>query len=49
MMDIAMLVVTGGRERTASAFAALYSNAGFRLTRVVPTASPFSLIEGVPA
>jgi hypothetical protein len=49
MMDIAMLVVTGGRERTATEFAALYSNAGFRLTRVVPTASPFSLVEGVPA
>ena len=48
MMDIAMLVVTGGRERTASRFAALYSNAGFRLSRVVPTASPFSLVEGIP-
>jgi O-methyltransferase domain len=49
MMDIAMLVVTGGGERTASRFAALYSNAGFRLSRVVPTASPFSLVEGIPA
>jgi hypothetical protein len=49
MMDIAMLVVTGGRERTASRFAAFYSKAGFRLTRVVPTASPFSLVEGIPA
>jgi len=46
MMDIAMLVVTGGRERTAAEFAALYELAGFRLQRVIPTASPFKLLEG---
>ena len=49
LMDIAMLVVTGGRERTQAEFAALYARAGFRLTRVLPTASPFRLIEGMPA
>jgi O-methyltransferase domain len=46
MMDIAMLVVTGGRERTAAEFAGLYERAGFRLHRVIPTASPFKLLEG---
>jgi hypothetical protein len=46
MMDIAMLVVTGGRERTADEFAVLFERAGFRLERVVSTASPFKLIEG---
>jgi hypothetical protein len=48
MLDVAMLVVTGGRERTASEFRELFDRTGFRLTRVVPTASPFSLIEGEP-
>jgi O-methyltransferase domain len=48
IMDVAMLAVTGGRERTAHEFAALYARAGFRLNRVLPTASPFCLVEGVP-
>ena len=46
MMDIAMLVITGGRERTAAEFAELYARAGFRLNRVIPTASAFKLLEG---
>jgi hypothetical protein len=46
MMDIAMLVITGGRERTAAEFGELYERAGFRLQRVIPTASPFKLLEG---
>lgn len=49
MMDVAMLVVTGGRERSADEFAELYDRAGFRLTRILPTDSPFCLVEGVPA
>jgi hypothetical protein len=49
MMDVAMLVVTGGRERSADEFAELYDRAGFRLTRILPTASPFCLLEGVRA
>lgn len=48
MMDIAMLVVTGGRERTAAEYAAIFERAGFRLDRVMPTASPFRLLEGRP-
>ena len=46
-IDLNMLVMTGGRERTEAEFRALYKAAGFRLTRVVPTDSPFSVIEGV--
>ena len=38
-VDLNMLVMTGGRERTEGEFRALYDAAGFRLTRVVPTAS----------
>ena len=46
-IDLNMLVMTGGRERTEEEFRQLYETAGFRLTRVVPTESPFSVIEGV--
>ncbi len=46
-MDLNMLVMTGGRERTEAEFRDLYERSGFRLTRIVPTGSPFSVIEGV--
>lgn len=47
VLDIEMLAATpGGRERTASEFSALFSAAGLRLERIVPTASPMFVIEG---
>ncbi len=46
--DLIMMVMTGGRERTAKEFAALFKAGGFRLERIVPTNSPMSLIEAVP-
>ena len=46
-LDIEMIVHAGGRERTKQEYTALYERAGLRLTRVVPTAGPASLIEGV--
>lgn len=46
-MDLNMLAVLHGRERTAAEFGLLYAKAGFRLTRVVP-AGGLSIIEGVP-
>jgi predicted transcriptional regulator len=49
LLDLEMMVQTGGRERTASEYANLLSQAGFRQTRVVPTAGPMSIIEAVPA
>ncbi len=45
--DLEMLVLNYGRERTETEFRELYEAAGFRLTRVVPTTSPLSIIEGV--
>ena len=48
-IDLNMLVMTGGRERTAEEFRKLYEASGFRLTRIVPTESPFSVIEGEKA
>jgi hypothetical protein len=49
LADLTMLIMHGGQERTEVDFAALYTAAGFRLTRVIPTNSELSLIEGAPA
>jgi hypothetical protein len=46
-IDLNMLIMTGGRERTEAEFRKLYEDSGFKVTRVVPTESPFSVIEGV--
>ena len=43
MMDLHMLVLLHGRERSAADFERLLARAGFRLTRVVPTASQVGL------
>jgi hypothetical protein len=44
--DLNMLVMPGGRERTEEEYAVLFAAAGFRLTRVVDTATRASVIEG---
>lgn len=49
LLDIEMLVSPGGKERTAKEYEELFERAGLRLTRIVPTKSPYSVIEGVPA
>jgi hypothetical protein len=49
LLDINMLAVTGGRERTRDDFRALFSRAGLRLARVVRTACPLSILEAVRA
>lgn len=50
LLDIEMLVVTqGGKERTEEEFASLFAASGFRLNRIVPTASPLCVVEAVPA
>jgi hypothetical protein len=43
--DLNMLVLPGGRERTAEEYAALFEAAGLRLTRVIDTASRMSIVE----
>jgi hypothetical protein len=40
-------VMTGGQERTQSEYGALLAKAGFRLDRVVPTGSPFHVLEAI--
>ncbi len=49
LLDLNMLVLPGGEERTEAEYAALFAKAGFRLTRVVPTRSEVAVIEAVPA
>src|SRR5215210_1549435 len=44
-MDLNMLVVAGGRERTEQEYRQLFQAAGFRLERIIPTHSPFNVIE----
>jgi hypothetical protein len=45
LMDLTMLVRTGGRERTEAEYRAFLAAAGLRLERIVPTAASVSLIE----
>jgi hypothetical protein len=47
-IDIAMLVLTGGRERSVDEFRKLLASVGFRLNKVVPTAAQFAVIEAFP-
>jgi hypothetical protein len=47
-MDLNMLVMTGGRERTEVEYRTLLEAAGFRLTRIVPTPSEMMVIEAAP-
>jgi hypothetical protein len=47
LSDINMLVFSGGRERTNAEYGALLHAAALRLTRVVPVAFPYGIIEGV--
>jgi hypothetical protein len=44
-MDLNMLVLLGGQERTEEHFERLLRAAGFRLERIIPTHSPFGVIE----
>jgi hypothetical protein len=48
MLDLMMLVGPGGQERTVPEYTALLEKAGFRLTKVVPTASAVSVVEAAP-
>jgi SAM-dependent methyltransferase len=54
-LDVHMLVLTGGHERTESEYRALLASCGFQLTRIVPTlarspvfGAAVSLIEAMP-
>jgi hypothetical protein len=46
--DLNMLIILGGRERTAEDFERLYAKVGFELRTIVSTGSPYSIVEGTP-
>jgi hypothetical protein len=45
LVDLQMLVTTGGKERTEDEFRRILEASGLRLTKIYPTKSPLSLIE----
>jgi SAM-dependent methyltransferase len=47
LIDLEMLVMAGGHERTEAQFRDLLAGAGLPMTRIVPTAAPTCVIEGV--
>lgn len=49
ILDMVMLVLPGGQERTEEEYRPLLAKAGFRITRVVPTNSAVSIVEAVQA
>jgi hypothetical protein len=46
--DIAMFVMTGGRERTVEEYRPLLGRAGFGLKQVILTSSDLNIIEALP-
>jgi SAM-dependent methyltransferase len=44
ILDVSMLALVGGRERTPQQFQEVFSETGFRLLRVIPTGSPVAQI-----
>ncbi|MFC4562043.1 methyltransferase [Nocardiopsis mangrovi] len=49
MMDLNMMALATGRERSADEFRALFEQAGLKLVDVSPSASVVSVLEAVPA
>jgi O-methyltransferase domain/Dimerisation domain len=48
-LDLQMLIFPGGCERTEKQFGELFAAAGWKLSRIIPTRVPESIVEGVPA
>jgi len=47
LLDLTMLVIPGGLERTAEQYEKLLADAGLKLKRIVPTATEVSVLEAV--
>ena len=43
--DLEMMVVAGGKARTEEEFRAMFQATGFRLTNIIDTGTPFSIVE----
>jgi hypothetical protein len=48
-LDLQMLIFPSGCERTEKQFRDLFAAAGWKLSRIIPTAATDSVVEGVPA
>ncbi|MEI8006359.1 MAG: methyltransferase [Bacteroidota bacterium] len=49
MVDVQMLTaMPGGKERTKEEFTRLLRKSGFKLTKLIPTVAPLSILETVP-
>jgi hypothetical protein len=48
LLDLNMLVMSGGQERTKDEYCRLLESSGFRLTQVIPTLAPVSILEAIP-
>jgi len=48
VIDLIMLVLTGGRERTVDEYRDLLASGGFQLNKVVPTPAEFAILEATP-
>jgi hypothetical protein len=49
VIDLEMLLSPGGVERTPTEYAKLLADAGFKMTRIIPTPGPMSIVEAVKA
>jgi hypothetical protein len=47
LLDLEMLLFLPGCERTENEYRALFNKVGLQLSRVIPTPSPFSIIEAI--
>jgi hypothetical protein len=45
LMDVYMMVITGGKERTAQDFETLLDQSGFVIDSIIPTETEFYIIE----
>ncbi|MFF9020300.1 methyltransferase [Streptomyces eurythermus] len=48
LYDIAMMTIFDGMERTEAEFDRLLTTTGFRLSRIIPTNGPVSIVEAMP-
>ncbi len=46
-LDLVMLLIPGGKERTEDEYRTLFGEAGFELTRVIPPSTEISIVEAV--
>jgi hypothetical protein len=49
MVDLVMLTITGGKERTIEEHRALLAGAGFQLNQIIPVSPEIVIIEALPS